>query len=564
MKLADLKIGTRLGLGFALVLALTAAMTLVGIWRLQEVGAQTELMSQATYKERLSQEWLRGTTANAVRTFASLKSDDADDQKFFHAEMATQSKQISKVQKELEERTTAREGKRLLGIVAEKRKAYLATRNDILKVKANGNAGGPGLKELVDTKFIPSMNAYVQSVTDVVDFQTKIIEEAHARINVVNESGRLLLIILGIAAFGVGAAVAWRLSRSITGPLSHAVAVARTVASRDLSSRIEVKTRDETGQLLQALKEMNDNLLATVTQVRQGADAIATASSEIASGNLDLSARTEQQAGSLEETASSVEELTSTVRQSADNARQANDLAAAASAVAGKGGMVVSQVVDTMASIDASSKKIADIIGVIDGIAFQTNILALNAAVEAARAGEQGRGFAVVATEVRNLAHRSASAAKEIRLLIGDSVAKVDEGARLVDQAGTTMEEIVGSVKRVAGIMSEIMAAAQEQTAGIEQINQAISQMDQVTQQNAALVEEAAAASDAMQDQAARLSQAAGVFRLDAAQAGSTATLKAQDRTGRIGMPSRRQPASPPAAQKRIRAASAGDEWQTF
>jgi len=545
MKLADLNIGTRLGLGFALVLALTAAMTVIGIWRLQEVAVRTEVMSQATYKERLSQEWLRGTTANAVRTFASLKSDDADDQKFFHAEMAAQSKQISKVQKELGERITSQEGKRLLAVVAERRKAYLATRNDILKIKTSGNAGDLGLKQLVDTKFIPSMNAYVQSVTDVVDFQTKIFEEAHARINAVNESGRLLLFILGIAAFAAGAAVAWRLSRSITRPLSHAVAVARTVASRDLTSRIEVKTRDETGQLLQALKEMNDNLLATVVQVRQGADAIATASGEIASGNLDLSSRTEQQAGSLEETASSMEELTSTVRQSADNARQANDLAAAASEVAGRGGMMVSQVVDTMASIDASSKKIADIIGVIDGIAFQTNILALNAAVEAARAGEQGRGFAVVAAEVRNLAQRSASAAKEIRLLIGDSVTKVDEGARLVDQAGATMEEIVGSVKRVAGIMSEIMAAAQEQTAGIEQINQAISQMDQVTQQNASLVEEAAAASEAMQAQAAKLSQTAGVFKLDAAQVGSTAlSSKAGNPTGRIGAPPRRQATS--------------------
>lgn len=254
----------------------------------------------------------------------------------------------------------------------------------------------------------------------------------------------------------------------------------------------------------------------TVSEVRTGTDAMATASGQIASGNQDLSSRTEQQASSLEETASSMEELTSTVKQNADNARQANVLAVSASEVAVKGGAVVSQVVDTMSSINASSKKIVDIIGVIDGIAFQTNILALNAAVEAARAGEQGRGFAVVASEVRSLAQRSASAAKEIKTLIGDSVDKVNIGTSLVDQAGSTMNEIVESIKRVTDIMGEITAASQEQTSGIEQINQAIMQMDNVTQQNAALVEEAAAAAESLQDQAGNLTQVVSVFKLDA------------------------------------------------
>jgi methyl-accepting chemotaxis protein len=278
--------------------------------------------------------------------------------------------------------------------------------------------------------------------------------------------------------------------------------VARTVADGDLTSRVDVTTTDETGQLLQALKEMNSSLVKIVGDVRTGTDNMASASSQIASGNLDLSSRTEEQASSLEETASSMEEMTSTVKQNADNARQANQLAASASEVALCGGSVVAQVVDTMSSINESSKKIVDIIGVIDGIALQTNILALNAAVEAAPAGEQGRGFAVVASEVRNLAQRSAAAAKEIKGLIGDSVEKVDLGARLVEQAGTTMGEIVDSVKRVTDIMSEITCASQEQTSGIEQINQAISQMDQVTQQNAALVEEAAAAAESLQERA--------------------------------------------------------------
>jgi methyl-accepting chemotaxis protein len=266
--------------------------------------------------------------------------------------------------------------------------------------------------------------------------------------------------------------------------------------------------------LLQALKDMNESLVRIVGEVRAGTDTIGTASGQIATGNLDLSSRTEAQAGSLEQTAGSMEELTSTVKQNADNARQANQLVVSASDVAVKGGAVVGQVVHTMGSIKESSRKIVDIIGVIDGIAFQTNILALNAAVEAARAGEQGRGFAVVATEVRNLAQRSAAAAKEIKALIGDSVEKVDAGSKLVDDAGATMNEIVTSVKRVADIMSEITAASQEQSTGIEQVNQAIAQMDEATQQNAALVEEAAAAAMSMQDQAGNLSMVVSVFKL--------------------------------------------------
>ncbi|MDD5336794.1 MAG: methyl-accepting chemotaxis protein [Rhodoferax sp.] len=323
--------------------------------------------------------------------------------------------------------------------------------------------------------------------------------------------GTLALLVL-LSVFGL------IIIRSITRPMRMAVKVAQTVAAGDLTSAIRVKSTDETGQLLQALKEMNDSLVRMVGEVRSGTDTIATASSQIAAGNLDLSSRTEQQASSLEETAAAMEQLTSTVKQNADNARQANQLAVAASGVAIKGGSVVSDVVGTMGAINASSRKIVDIIGVIDGIAFQTNILALNAAVEAARAGEQGRGFAVVAAEVRNLAQRSAAAAKEIKTLIGDSVAKVEEGSQQVAQAGQTMDEIVDSVKRVTDIMAEITAASQEQSSGIEQVNQAITQMDQVTQQNAALVEEAAAAAASLQEQAGNLSQVVSVFKLDRRQ----------------------------------------------
>ncbi len=302
--------------------------------------------------------------------------------------------------------------------------------------------------------------------------------------------------------------------RAILKALNEAITIANAVASGDLTSQIDVTSTNETGRLLQALKAMNDNLVDLVSKVRVSTESISTATGEIASGNSDLSQRTEEQASSLEETASSMEELTSTVRQNADNARQANQLAAGASEVAVKGGAVVGQVVQTMSSINESSKKIVEIISVIDGIAFQTNILALNAAVEAARAGEQGRGFAVVATEVRTLAQRSAAAAKEIKELINDSVGKVEEGTRLFDEAGSTMDEIVSAVKRVTDIMSEISAASQEQSSGIEQVNQAVTQMDEVTQQNAALVEEAAAAAESMKEQAHVLSQAVTIFKL--------------------------------------------------
>jgi methyl-accepting chemotaxis protein len=344
------------------------------------------------------------------------------------------------------------------------------------------------------------------------------------------ETARLwIFAILGVCLL-LGAALAVWIAGKISRPLMQALQVAETVAAGDLTSRIEAANNDETGRLIKALKKMNGSLLDIVSRVRLGTDAIATSSSEIASGNLDLSARTEQQASSLEETASSMEELTSTVKQNAENARQANTLAASASAVAVRGGEVVGRVVETMSSINASSRKIVDIIGVIDGIAFQTNILALNAAVEAARAGEQGRGFAVVATEVRNLAQRSAAAAKEIKALIDDSVNKVDAGSELVDQAGLTMGEIVTSVQRVTDIMAEISSATREQELGIEQINQAIGEMDTVTQQNAALVEEAAAASESMQEQAQKLAQVVGVFKVGKGDDGAAPRARLQPR----------------------------------
>ena len=337
------------------------------------------------------------------------------------------------------------------------------------------------------------------------------------------QEGAISLLMTAIVA-AIGIVLARRVARS----LNEAATIARTVAEGDLRGTIDAGGKDEIGQLMRALRDMRDGLVKIVGQVRQGTDTILSASEEIAQGNMDLSARTESQASSLEETAASMEELTSTVQQNSDNAQQANQLALSATEVAERGGAVVTQVVETMSAINDSSKKIVDIIAVIDGIAFQTNILALNAAVEAARAGEQGRGFAVVATEVRNLAQRSAAAAKEIKALITASVDKVESGTRLVDQAGATMQEVVESIHRVTDIMAEINAASSEQSAGIGQVNQAVIAMDTVTQQNAALVEEAAAAARAMQDQAGTLTTLVGVFKLDAAHAASLVALPAK------------------------------------
>ncbi|SCK60287.1 methyl-accepting chemotaxis protein [Variovorax sp. HW608] len=383
-------------------------------------------------------------------------------------------------------------------------------------------------------------------------------------------SARVWVLGLLVGSIVVGLVLAFTIARAVAGPLSEAVKVAQSVAAGDLTSRIDAQTTDETGMLLAALKQMNDSLVRIVGEVRTGTDTIATASSQIASGNQDLSSRTEEQASSLEETAASMEELTSTVKQNADNARQANQLAVSASEVAVRGGGVVNQVVDTMGSINASSRKIVDIIGVIDGIAFQTNILALNAAVEAARAGEQGRGFAVVASEVRNLAQRSAAAAKEIKTLIGDSVEKVEEGSRQVAEAGRTMDEIVGSVKRVTDIMSEITAASQEQTSGIEQVNQAITQMDQVTQQNAALVEEAAAAAGSLQEQAASLVKSVSIFRLGSDSEAVHAIAQAQAKSAPAASPRAAKsaptakPASAAARPQAVARTEPSGDWTEF
>ncbi|MFC5459273.1 methyl-accepting chemotaxis protein [Massilia niabensis] len=404
-----------------------------------------------------------------------------------------------------------------------------------------------------------NMQALVKLQLDVAkqEYDVALARYEHAR--------KLSIALIVCGVFG-GSLFAWFLIRGITRAIAEALRLTRSVAEGDLTQTIRIDSNDEIGQLLAALRDMNTKLSGLVSQVRSGTETIGTASQQIAAGNLDLSSRTEQQASSLEETASSLEELTSTVQGNASNAHQANTLAATASAVAVKGGVVISEVVGTMYQINDSAKKIVDIITVIDGIAFQTNILALNAAVEAARAGEQGRGFAVVASEVRTLAQRSANAAKEIKHLIGDSVEKVEAGTKLVANAGATMDEIVQSVQHVTDIMAEISSASQEQTSGIEQINQAVSQMDQVTQQNAALVEEAAAASESMQEQAAHLAEIVSVFKLGA-QLPVVAAVGVPQTIAKTGKPVAKAPRvslpRPAGAPRKSAMASAGD-WEEF
>jgi methyl-accepting chemotaxis protein len=563
---ANMRVGTKLGLGFGITVLLTLAIALFALMRINQIHdvitEQDQIRTQQLERLYIAREAL-GQTGLAARN-AFVFTDEAAARK----ELDLVDRQKAVYLDALDKMTPLFKGDADFDKVS---KGLLAMANELQrprKYRESGEMEEYG-RFLVNEcsplrrQIVQDMETVIQSVQKMVESKTK--ESDQTTI----QSITVVLIISAITLL-LSIALGFFITRAITKPLNQAVHVAQTVAGGDLTSRIEASSKDETGQLLQALKAMNDSLVRIVGEVRGGTEAISAASNEIATGNLDLSARTEQQASSLEETASSMEELTSTVKQNAENARQANALSISASEVAIKGGEVVGQVVDTMTAINESAKKITDIIGVIDGIAFQTNILALNAAVEAARAGEQGRGFAVVASEVRSLAQRSAAAAKEIKTLIDDSTSKVDVGSKLVEQAGATMDEVVASVKRVTDIVSEISAASREQSAGIEQVNEAITQMDQVTQQNAALVEQAAAAAGSMNEQAGKLERTVGVFKLDGMSAARQ--LSAPSSGAKTVAPARSASASasnrqvaPPARPKVDKESTpAGDDWEQF
>ena len=515
MKISNLKIGTRLGLGFGVVVLLLAAVAIIAITRINLINQATErILNQSFAKLMVTKEVQTGVNlqarylrnaligaADPAEVVASLEKLDAS-LKANEADLSKLSGMIKLVK-----------GRELFKAMNERQQVYMRTLEATVKLIKDGRAEQAGkylLKELrgPQTEFFGAIDA-------MAAFQESLMRKDGEQAEADGAFAVWTTLALSIAAAIAAVVIGWFITRSITIPVNQALALAQTVAAGDLSSRIEVDSKDEIGSLLRALKGMNQSLNNIVGQVRVGTDEIATATGEVAAGNMDLSSRTEQQACSLEQTASSMEELTSIVKQNSDNARQANQLAVSATEVARQGGVVVSEVVTTMGLINGAAAKIADIIGVIDGIAFQTNILALNAAVEAARAGAQGRGFAVVASEVRNLAQRSAGAAKEIKTLITDSVQMVDAGNKLAAKAGTTMTEVVASIQRVTEIMGEISAASHEQEVGIGQINQAIGEMDSVTQQNAALVEQAAAATGALEQQAAHLAEVVGVFKLD-------------------------------------------------
>ena len=515
MKLDNLRIRTLLMIGFGAILAVMVILVGLGIGQMNKADALTKKLTEESFnRASMLQEWKAIIDTNAARTLAAIKLADEADAKFFLDAIGVSSKRSDVLREDIMKSLEGDpQAQALFASVDKERDAYRVARKSALAKKEAGDL--EGVRRFLDTEMVPRVQSYSASLNAMVKYQQDAVEADSKRIEAEFAASLRLQIGLAIAAVLAGAGFAWWIGRRISAPLDAAVSVALTVAKGDLTSRIEAQGSNETGALMGALRDMNANLVDIVSQVRAGTGTIAEAADQISAGNLELSSRTEQQASSLEETASSMEELTSTVRQNADNAREANALAQTASQVAGRGGETVGRVVQTMDAITESSKKIVDIIGVIDGIAFQTNILALNAAVEAARAGEQGRGFAVVASEVRNLAQRSAGAAKEIKELIGNSVDKVEEGSRLVSDAGTTMQEIVDSIGRVTAIMSQIAMASVEQSSGIEQVNQAITQMDQVTQQNAALVEEAAAASDAMREQAQALAALVSTFRFE-------------------------------------------------
>jgi methyl-accepting chemotaxis protein len=582
--LNNMRLGTKLGAGFATLLALMLVMIAVALLRFISVGATSDKIINSDWVKADAASTINAATrANARRSMELLVITDKAQADKSREMIAANKKKVVESLEVLERLVYSPEGKALLGKVKDARARYVTSFAQVDKLVADGKRDEATKLMLAET--LPVLDGLQGHIVELVALQKKLVEASGARIEQDIAFARTLMLALGSIGLVVGFVIAWWLTRSILrqlgGEPDYAAGVARHIAGGDLSVDVQLRAGDDSS-LLAAMKAMRDSLARIVGQVRQSSDSIATGSSQIAIGNADLSQRTEEQASNLQQTAASMEELTSTVKNNADTARAATQLASSASAAAAQGGVVVGQVVTTMEGITASSKKISDIIGVIDGIAFQTNILALNAAVEAARAGEQGRGFAVVASEVRSLAQRSADAAKEIKGLIIDSVDKVNAGSEQVAEAGRTMGDIVAQVKRVNDLIGEISSATQEQTQGISQVGDAVNQLDQVTQQNSALVEESAAAADSLKDQAAKLVDAVSVFRLGDGGEAPVAKPRAPEAARPPAKPLQRPaakaaPARPQRAQAATATASAAkpaaaatatsaaqDDWESF
>nr|WP_166454562.1 methyl-accepting chemotaxis protein [Duganella rivi] len=522
-----MKVSHRLAIGFGATLLLLLAVASASWLSIRQTAADTDaVLAHHLKTERLVSAWKAIVETNVQRALAAAKTSDPATQKFFEDGIATNSRTAEGYQREIADLLDDPKAKAMFETALAQRNVYQQHRKRAFAAKAAGDI--EQAHKIVEQDFLPAGVLYVSHMAALVARQQAVIDEIGATIHDRSSRSAWMIVILSTASIALALVLGWLISRSLLkqlgGEPGYAAGITDRIAGGDLTVPVQL-ARGDRSSLLYSIATMRDRLAAIVSEVRSSTEAVASASEQIASGNLDLSTRTEQQAGSLEETASSMEELTATVKQNTASARQANQLAAGAAGVATRGGEVVGGVVTTMEAISASSRQIVDIIGVIDGIAFQTNILALNAAVEAARAGEQGRGFAVVAQEVRTLAQRSASAAKDIKQLINESVEKIANGGMLVDEAGKTMDEVVRSIRNVSEIMEQITTASSEQEAGIEQINRAIIEMDGVTQQNAALVEEASAAAEAMQGQAAHLAELVSVFQVDAALRPSSASV---------------------------------------
>ena len=506
------RIGARLFVAFGAVLALLLVVAVVAVWNLNTLSHTTRHMTQVTWAKADAASRLGLIAAlNARRTAEQVFSDPQRRQQLRDEIVASREAFVVSI-KRLQELLFLDEGKALLAKIEQARGIYVQSQTKFYALLDAGDM--EGATHELQTVTLVQLALISQYCQDLSDLQNRLAQEDGAQAVAAADWARWIVIATGLIAAALGMGLAWVIPRSITRPLVQAVGVAQSVAQGQLGNAMAIDRSDETGDLLQTLQAMDQSLVQIVTNVRQGSDAIATATTQIATGNLDLSGRTEEQASALEQTTAAMHELSGTVSQNYESGKQASALAETAAQVAMRGGKVVAEVVDTMEAINTSSRKIADIIGIIDSIAFQTNILALNAAVEAARAGEQGRGFAVVASEVRSLAQRSADAAREIKTLIGASVEKVENGTQLVSEAGRSMEGIVAQVQRVSDLIGEISSATSEQTTGISQVGEAVTQLDQVTQQNAALVEQSAAAADSLRHQAAKLAEVVSVFRL--------------------------------------------------